>query len=918
MKKHLLLLCMSAVLLFASPRLPEEKSIKEGVLDNGFRYSLVFNPKPSKRAEIRLYVNAGSLDEADDQRGLAHFVEHMAFNGIKHFKKNELISYLESVGMVFGGDLNANTSEERTLYILSVPLERDNLEKAMTIVRDWADGLNFNPKEYDKERKIILEERRLRDTVQKRLLDQYRVLFYGNSRYLLRDPIGSVDVIKESPVARAKAFYDTWYRPEAMHLVVVGDINTSRTEQMIRKKMASIQSKRSQQQVARVAQDVNETRILSVTDNALTQNSVSLLFTENIPPMQTVEGKKQALEHTIILMLFNLRAQEQLLHKDPKALQMQMFMEQVSKNRWVYEFAATYRNGNGLEALGELYGLMSSFNRYGFSKENFALAKKLILAKVEKTHARLRDRQSKEIADVLVQTIENNATYIDYDYDYTLTKKLLETMQLAAINKAYRKILGIQNRAVLFKDSEGKNFDTPHVLDVLQHAKQDAKDLSQVKKTASHILEKPLVPVKIVSKTFNKEAGVYHYLLENNISIDFHPNSHNKNLLLLQAFSEGGYSILKGEKLKTAKHATEVVMQSAPGKWNDIELQKIMTGKQAKADVSIERFGEKVNASCNTKDMETMFALLYARITQPKVDERVLKNIKQILASNIRQAEHTPQYRFDKEIIKHYYGNNPEIKPLSAKEIETLDASAILALYKERFADMNHFHFVISGDANPKQIERHIATYLGNLPVQQRREGHGTVPYAHPKGKVEITRDYNTENRANVTIQYIGKVPFSIENNLRAMIAANILSIRLRNLIREEKSGVYDIQVAAELTEELKDEAVTTITFVCDPKRKEELLSAIDSAIAAFVKKGVTSEEMHAVKKMILLAYRNRVDRNGFWVDGMMASYRFHTPIETLVTFPKIIAGIQAASVQKIAKALFAGDRLTATLMPHR
>jgi len=917
-KKIILLLSIVSSLLFAKDKLIVEQSIREGTLSNGFKYSIVKNSKPKEHAEIRLYVGAGSLDEEEDQRGLAHFIEHMAFNGIKHFKKNELISYFESIGMAFGNDLNANTSQERTVYMLSLPLKGDNLDKALMVVRDWADGLNFNPKEYNKEREIILEERRLRDTVDKRLSDQYIELFYGNSLYKYRDPIGVVDIIKNSSVERAKAFYNTWYRPEFMHLVVVGDVNTTYVEDVIKKDMASIKSKSHKKQIARVAQDINNTTILSVTDKELTNNTVTLFYTENVPPMQTVSDKKDALEKNLILTLINLRVQEQLLRKDPKAMEMKMFIEQISKNRWIYEFLATYKKGNGLAATEELYTLMASYSKYGFSVENFELAKKLILSKVEKVHARLSDNKSKDIANRLIKTIENNSIYIDYEYDYNLTKKLLNEIELEDINKKYKHILNIKNRAILFKDINAEVFSKDEVLKSLKKADNNALDLSVVTKVSSNIIDDNLTSTKIVSKKYNKDLGIYSYVLENNISVDFKPNNKSKNLLQLKAFSEGGYSILKNEELITSKNTTDIIMYSAPGEWTDIDLKKIMTEKQAEVAMSIDRFGEKILASCSTKDINTMFELLYARVTKAKVDERVLNNIKIILSNNIKQLKNNPQFIFSNDIIKIYYNDNPELKSSTLDDISKLNAKAILALYNDRFLDLNNFHFVIAGDVKPEIIEQLITKYLANLPTKNRVEIYSSTPYAYLNGDVNITKFYNSENRANITMQYRGKVPFSIKNNMKAMIASNILSIRLRNLIREEKSGVYNIGVNSQLLHELKNEAVTTIKFVCDPKRKDELVKAVYNAIEVLLKNGITKKELDILKKMILLEYRKQIDTNNFWIDGIMSSYRFNTPLKNIIEFPKVLESITIDDIDSISKLLFSEDRLLAVLMPKK
>ena len=477
-------------------------------------------------------------------------------------------------------------------------------------------------------------------------------------------------------------------------------------------------------------------------------------------------------------------------------------------------------------------------------------------------------------------------------------------------------LLHIQNRAIVFKDIKGNQFAKQRVLDIYQMAKQNAKDLSKVKKLSTHIIDENLTMGKIVSKKVDKALGIYHYVLENNISVDFKPSSKDKNLLLLEAFSEGGYSILKDRELILSKKLTDIITQSAPEKWSNTELEKILTGKQVSVTPSIERFGEKIVASCNIKDIDTMFELLYARITAPKVDDRVLQNFKSILSNNMKQIKNNPEYIFLEELLKFYYDNNPELKPISIEDINSLDAKSLLALYRDRFGDMNNFHFTIAGDTTPEVIEKLIGKYLTHLPTQPRVETHGTKSYTHPKGKVEFVKYYNTENRANVKLQYSSKLEFKIKNNISALLVTNLLNIKLRELIREEKSGVYNIDVNSELTHEIKDEVITNIAFVCDPKRKDELINAIYPAIEKFIKDGVTEKELTMLKKMIHLGYKNQIDSNSFWVEGIMSSYRFDTPITDIIDFPKIIDSIDVKDLQRVAKALFGGDLLVTALMP--
>ncbi|HHB94195.1 MAG TPA: insulinase family protein, partial [Campylobacterales bacterium] len=375
MKKLLLLLTLifSTTLIAKEQILPTEKSLIEGQLANGFKYTIKKNPKPKNRAEFRLIVKVGSLEEAEDQRGIAHFTEHMAFNGTKHFKKNELIKYLESTGVKFGVHLNASTGYEKTLYKLTVPLEKDNLKKTFWVFQDWASGLNFNPKEFDKERGVILEEARMRDNAGFRIYNKSKKLFFGNSKYIDRLPIGKKDIIRNISAKRAKEFYDKWYRPEFMHFIAVGDFNTTVVESMIKKYFAPLQNKNNEKRASREIKDNNTTRVLSVTDKEITSNSLSVSYVDILEDTRTKKDVKKALIEAMLYQLFNIKAREQILKPNPKATSINFTGEDINSLKSTYSFNVQYNNGDDKSALKELYELIKSFGKYGFSQNDFEL-----------------------------------------------------------------------------------------------------------------------------------------------------------------------------------------------------------------------------------------------------------------------------------------------------------------------------------------------------------------------------------------------------------------------------------------------------------------------------------------------------------------------------------------------------------------
>jgi len=916
MKKFILFLC-TGIVLQAAQTLPIEKSIISGKLDNGLNYHIIHNEKPKDKVEIRLIVHAGSLEEEEDQQGLAHFVEHMAFNGSRHFKKNELISYLESIGMRFGGDLNADTDFEWTTYKLSVPVKGDNLKKSLTVIRDWADGLNFNREEFNKERGVILSELRLRDTVMLRLFKQVIPVYYGGSAYMDRMPQGKKKVIREADVSRAKAFYDTWYRPELMDLVIAGDIDTTEMKKSVQTLFSSMKNNSHKVRTSRNIPESNQTKVFNVSDKELTQNSVALIYAKKNRALHTDEDKRSVLTEKIILLLFNLKAEEQLLKNNPKAQRMGATTNQLGSGRRSVEFYARHKEGEGLAALKELYTLLSSLDHYGFSKNNFELAKKKIHFEVEKAHKQLANLRSNDIADRLVKDIKYDKVYIDYEYDYNLTQKLLREITLEEVNKALKTLMQTKNRSFIFQNTGGEEIKKEELEAVLKEAEETAVDLSKTSALPTHLLSRRLPNRKILSKSIDKRTGIYHYRLENNITVDFKPSRFAKNRIVMQGYSFGGYSLLDDDDFNQIRHATEWIDASGYGKFTATQIKKILASKTVSVLTNIERFGEKITANANTEDARSMFELLYFKMTEPKLDPKIFENAKKIVRTILAQAKRDPQYRFKQVYSKFYFYNNPRIKLETTNDLEKLDREKMLTLYRKRFSDFNHFHFAIVGDMSPEEIEKFIGIYLANLPVEKREEHYISKPYAYRKGEQHLERDFNNEQSTKVTIEYRATVPYSVRNKMILSALSSIVNIRLRNAIREEKSGVYAVGVNTNMDPELKNKALLSITFDAAPKRADELIEATRQSLERVKKEGITQKELSAFKENIYIQLKNALKDNNYWLDMMMSHYKYDIPLSLIYDAKEIVESIKPKEVQEMAQKIFSEDSLTAKLTPE-
>jgi len=915
--KHLLLLLGIMAAVWAQPQpLKTEKSLHIGTLENGFAYTIVHNEKPKEKVEIRLLVGAGSLEETEDQRGFAHFVEHMAFNGSHHFAKNDLVSYFESIGMRFGGDLNAETNFEWTEYKLSIPLEKDHFDKSLTIVRDWADGLSFKPKAFEDERGVILSELRMRDSVGLRLWKASVPLYFGDSRYAKRLTQGDKAVLRHGTLARAKAFYDTWYRPDLMHLVIVGDVDVNRTEALIKEKFASLKSKVETPLTGRTIAEDNTTRIFSLTDKELTGNLLSIIYRLPAHGMRTEADKRRSLTEQLMLLLFGLHAEEYAQRPDPKAQEITFSRSNDAATRRSIEFSASYRNGEGIAALKALDGLLESFATYGFSEADLALTKKKVRAEVEKAHAQLSNLRSEQIAQGVVTALKYGNVYLDYDYDYRLTLKMLDSITLAEVNKAFQTLVQTPDRSIRFIDATGKKYAKDTVMQVLKQAIKEAKDLSKDRKLPKKLLPQPPKAGKIVQHSYDKQFGIHHYRLENNITVDFKPTRFTKGKVLMEAWSPGGTSVVSDADFVQLRHAVEWIERSGAGEYTVPQLQRILANKSFRLTTYIERFGEGLKAQSDSSDLESMFELLYLKLTAPRLDKTLFENAKKQTEAYLAQAERNPDYRFAKALVAFYYFNNPRLRPESKDELAQLYPAKMLAAYKARFADMNHFHFVIVGDATPEQVESLLTRYLANLPTQSRKESYKAEPFPYKKGEQTFTKALGNEPRTKVTLRYHADIAYSPKTKLTLDALTNILQIRLRNTIREKRSGVYAIEMGDEMIRELQKDASLEIRFDTAPKRADELIAATLKEIDRLRSEGVSNTELEAYKRQIGVMYKSAKVDNAFWLTMMMDHHRYGLPLELITDLEKLTGSITTEDIKEMAGQIFGSDRLIAELKP--
>ncbi len=897
--------------------MPTDKRLVEGMLSNTFAYKIMHNEKPKERVVIRLLVKAGSLEEDEDQRGLAHFIEHMAFNGTKHFKKNDLVRYLESIGMRFGGDLNAETTFGHTLYKLSVPVTGDNVEKALLIVHDWANGLAFDPKEFENERGVVLEEKRLRNKPGYRLYKQFSPLFFNGSRYEKRETIGKASVLKHAPVSRAVDFYKKWYRPELMTLVVVGDIDPKAMEQKVRKVFADLTNSNHTQPYTRLIPDANTTRTLAVSDKDIGDNSLQINYLSRELGSVTPDEFRSELLDIMVQLMFKQEVPKHLLAPKTKLLGLSMSTQWITPFRRSITVTADYAKGNAKAALGEVGRIIAGYSAYGFDKATFEAVKKQLYAANENGHRQRSNTPSEAYASRIVERTENGGVFIDEDYNYRFSKQFLDSVTLDAVNKRFRAIVSNPDRVILFLGPKRVKIDNKEALSILENAAKEAKTAHKESQSAAVFPPRPKKCGSILSKHFDKAHGIYHYVLENNVTVDFKPTDFAKKRVLFTAVATGGDSVVAPEALDNLHKAARWVVASAPGKVKAWQMPALLSGKQLQYEFAINRFDESISASSATEDFETLLNLIRWQITAPKIDPAVAKQQRDSLMAALSAKERDPGYRFNKAFEEYFYDHNPRIQFDTEQSIAKLDPKAMLQDFKKAFSGFNRFHIAIVGDIDPKTVEKLLPCYLGTLPGKAKPTPYDGRPYPYKKGHLHFERAYNSTNIANITLQYRTTLPkFSVHTAATVNLLQSVLNIRLRNEIREKQSGTYGIGTECKLTRETNNTLVCSISFAADPKRSDALIEDVQTQLAAFIKEGPDVKTLKNAKKEFSVGYTQLLRKNEYWLSLMQLTNRFDTPLEAYLKLGDETASVTAEELKRLAKEVFESDSIIAQRLP--
>lgn len=860
--------------------LPTDSRVTVDTLPNGLRYYIRVNDEPKERAELRLVVNAGSVLEDEDQRGLAHFVEHMAFNGTRNFAEQELVDYLESIGMRFGPDVNAYTSFDETVYKLTVPTDSAGvMETGFQILEDWATGITFDSLEVEKERGVIIEEWRLGQGAAARMRDQQFPILFKDSRYAERLPIGDRATLERFDHDALTRFYEDWYRPELMAVVAVGDFDAARIEQLIRRHFADIPPAKEPRPRREFEIPPHEdTRFAIATDPEATGSSVSLYLKSRPEEWAAVGDYRRWLVESLASGMLGNRLVERTHEPDSPFLDISSFQGRVLRPLSAFVLNASVEDGGigrGLEALLTAAGRAA---RHGFTASEFEREKMEMLRRLERQYAERDKAYSAGFAAQYTSQYLYGGSILSDSARYTLATRLIPTIELRTVNGVAADWLRTGNRVILANAPEREGAPVPGEagLSTIIEAVGERPVTAYVDETSdAPLVPNPPRPGRVVAEREFPEADVVEWTLDNGVRVLLKPTDFRNDQVLLAGRSLGGTSLAPDEDYVAALTATAVVQAGGVGELDLIELQKRLSGKVASVGASIGDLHETVSGAASPADMETLFQLVYLKFTAPRLDSAAVRVYQSRARATLANRSASPEAHFSDTLRVTLAQGHPRARPPSVALFDSLDLGRSLEIYRDRFADAGDFTFYLVGSFNVDSIQPLVERYLGGLPSLDRTEHWRDVGIEPPTGVVRKVVRKGIEPKARTRIVFTGPLDFDRGSLYALQSLADVLEIRLRELLREELGGTYGASVGASGSRDPDEEYRFAIGFGASPDRLDELTEAVFAQIDLLKTAGATDAELAKVRETQQRTREVQLRQNHFWLTRLMSYDRY-------------------------------------------
>jgi len=890
--------------------LPLDAAVVTGALPNGLRYYVRPNAKPEQRAALWLVVGAGAVDEDDDQNGLAHLIEHMAFNGTENFPRQALVSYLESIGMQFGPEVNAYTSQNETVYMLQVPTDKPELlDTGLRILEEWAHRISFEDAEVDKERGVVIEEWRLGRGADERMSDAQMPILYKGSRYAERNVIGDPEILRNASYETIKRYYHDWYRPDLMAVVAVGDFDAAAVEARIRELFGAIPARaQPRPRLQPEVPDHAETLFAITTDPEASGSGVSLVVKHALWPEGTVGDYRDGLRGLLANAMLRARLGELARQADPPFSGAFAMDRPLARTKGMFMLRASVKEDGIARGFEALLTELERARRHGFTEGELARAKAEALRQAEQAAAEADKTESQRHARALQGHFLRGSPYVDAAARLQLARDLLPGITVDEVEARLRDMADAGSRVVTVEAPRKDGLAVPTEAELA--AVMAAVQAREIPPYVDAVVDEPLVPqtpapAAITARETDPELGTTTWTLANGVRVVLKPTDFKNDEILMSATSPGGSSTLLDDAAwARVTGAAGIVGASGAGAFDQTALQKKLAGRLVRVMPFVGAYEEGLRGSASPQDLETMLQLTWLLATSPRQDETAFRSLLERQRAFLQNRAADPEAAFRDSVTVVVTGHHPRRLPPRLEDLDRQDLAASYAFYRERFGDCGDFTFFLVGAIDPVAAEPLVRTWLGNLPSGGRREtwrDEGVIP---PRGVQERVLHRGAEPKGMVEMVFMARREWSWPAEVAMDALVDVLRIRLRETIREDMSGTYGVRVGGGLSRIPYGYHQLTVGWGCDPGRVDELTEAVWTQLRDIAANGPDPETLAKVAETWRRDDETNLKRNDYWLGELVRHQRVGTDPRLILQGAALADGLSADVVKEAARAV--------------
>lgn len=911
------------------PPLPVDKNVRIGQLDNGLTYYIRHNKLPENRAEFYIAQKVGSILEEPQQRGLAHFLEHMAFNGTKNFPGDDkglgVIPWCETVGIKFGTNLNAYTSIDETVYNISnAPIDRTGvLDSCLLILHDWSNYILLKDDEIDKERGVIREEWRSRNSGMLRVYTDLLPTIYQGDKYADCMPIGSIDVINNFPYKDIRDYYHKWYRPDLQGIVIVGDIDVDTVEAKLKAVFADVQkpvnpAERTYYPVA----DNKEPIVAIGTDKEVDDPSIEIYFKQDATPdseKNNVGYLASQYMTSMISSMLDARLSELVQSANPPFTRASSDYSDffVAKTKEAFALSASSK-ADGIEtALKTLLQETERARRFGFTESEYARARANYLQSLESAYNEREKTKHGSYVREYVQNFLNGEPIPGIEAKYAMMNQLAPNIPLQAMNMVMQQLVPDSNQVVIIAGpaKEGLKYPTKEEVISLLKGMKDLDLQAYVDKVSDEPLMKEAPKGgKIISEKEGDIYGSTKLVLSNGVTVYVKKTDFKADEIRMKGTSLGGKSIFPDKDALNFAVMDNVIAVGGLGNFSQVDLTKVLAGKKVSVNAGLGATTENVFGTCSPKDFETMMQLTYLTFTAPRKDAEAFESFKNRMKAQLESAQANPLSSINDSLQKAMYNNHPRVVMMKPEMVDQIDYDRILEMYNDRFKDASDFTFYFVGNIDLETAKPLIAEYLGALPAINRKETFKDTKMSIRKGvyKNEYAKEQQTPT-ATIVFLYSGKAPYTLKNDILLSFATQVLDMVYTEEVREKEGGTYGVNCYGDLQKYPKEQLLLQIVFQTDPAKKDKLAGIVVDELKKLAAEGPSDVRLQKVKEYMLKKYADNQKENGYWMNNL--NDYFYYGMDMTEGYTDIVNSITAKDIQKfVSDLLKQGNEIEVTM----